>query len=156
MRDNVAFPLEIRNIDRRRRRIAADKYLRLVRLDAYGKSYPSELSGGMQQRVAVARALAADPRILLMDEPFGALDSRTREDLQNELIRIWECEPKTILFVTHSINEAIALADRVVVMTSGPGRIREELIIDLPRPRDRQGERFQEYHVRIARLLQEV
>lgn len=154
--DNVAFPLEMQRIDRPQRRMIAEKYIHLVGLDDFAGSYPSELSGGMQQRVAVARSLAANPRILLMDEPFGALDSRTREGLQNELIRIWECDPKTILFVTHSINEAIALADRVVVMTSRPGRIHEDMAIDLPRPRDKHSERFREYYVKINQMFNEA
>jgi NitT/TauT family transport system ATP-binding protein len=154
VRDNVAFGLEIRRMNRQDRMARVRKYLELVGLGDYEMSYPFELSGGMQQRVAVARALAAEPKILLMDEPFGALDSRTREILQNELIGIWCNERKTILFVTHSISEAITLADRVVVMTR-PGRIRRLIDIDLPRPRDKNCERFRKYNAQVRDLLNE-
>jgi NitT/TauT family transport system ATP-binding protein len=154
MLDNVAFGLEIRKVSKHERIAGSRKYLDLVGLREYERSYPFELSGGMQQRVAVARALAADPKILLMDEPFGALDSRTREALQNELTRIWENERKTILFVTHSISEAITLADRVVVMKR-PGRIGRIIAIDLPRPRDKGCERFREYNTLLRALLDE-
>lgn len=154
--DNVAFPLEIQKVDKRERRMIKEKYIDLVGLGDFAGAYPSQLSGGMQQRVAVARALAANPKILLMDEPFGALDSRTREGLQNELVRIWQCEPKTVLFVTHSIGEAVTLADRVVVMSGRPGRVRSDIAIDLPRPRDKEAGPFREYYARIHRLLDET
>lgn len=147
--DNVAFGLEIRRMNKLERMARSRKYLDLVGLGEYERSYPFELSGGMQQRVAVARALAADPKILLMDEPFGALDSRTREILQNELIRIWENERKTILFVTHSISEAITLADRVVVMKR-PGQIGRIIAVDMSRPRDKGCELFRQYNTQSA------
>ena len=107
----------------------------LVRLKGFEDKYPSELSGGMQQRVAIARAMAMDPEIILMDEPFGALDQLTREDMQRELSRIWSTKKKTIIFVTHSISEAIYLSDRVLVFSSNPGRIKEDITIGLERPR---------------------
>ncbi|HUW67092.1 MAG TPA: ABC transporter ATP-binding protein, partial [Candidatus Nanoarchaeia archaeon] len=103
----------------------------------FADSYPHELSGGMKQRVAIARALVNDPKILLMDEPFGAVDAQTRNMLQQELLKIWEKEKKTIMFITHSVDEAVFLADRVVVFTARPGKIKEIINIDLPRPRDR-------------------
>lgn len=152
--DNVGFGLEMRGVNKKERTTLSRKYLDLVGLAEYARSYPFELSGGMQQRVAVARALAADPKVLLMDEPFGALDSRTREALQKELIRIWENERKTILFVTHSIGEAITLADRVVVMRR-PGQIARIVDIDLPRPRDKSSELFRNYNSQIRDLLDE-
>jgi NitT/TauT family transport system ATP-binding protein len=151
--DNVAFGLEVRGMGRRERRERAGQYLDLVGLADQAGAYPHQLSGGMQQRVAVARALAAQPRVLLMDEPFGALDARTRSALQCELVKIWEKERKTILFITHSIAEAVSLADRVVVMRSNPGRIAEVLDIDLPRPRDRHTQAFRERHAAIHTLL---
>jgi NitT/TauT family transport system ATP-binding protein len=132
---NIAFGLEMQGMKKSNRGRIAKQYLELVGLGGFGHAYPYELSGGMQQRVAVARALAANPRILLMDEPFGALDAQTRRTLQNELIRIWQRSEKTILFVTHSVNEAVFLADRIIVMKSNPGRISAVIENPLPRPR---------------------
>jgi NitT/TauT family transport system ATP-binding protein len=132
---NVLLPSEIQRLDRGRHLAAARGLLDLVGLADFAERYPSELSGGMQQRVGICRALAHDPKLLLMDEPFGALDAMTRERLNLELLRIWTERRKTILFVTHSIIEAVLLADRVVVMTPRPGSVREIIEVDLPRPR---------------------
>jgi NitT/TauT family transport system ATP-binding protein len=137
---NVAYGLRRQKVPRREAEERAREYLGLVNLDASVESrYPNELSGGMKQRVAIARTLAADPDILLMDEPFGALDALTREHLQDELLTIWEQTQKTVLFVTHSIEEAILLSDRIYVLSGRPGKVRAEIDVDLPRPRDREG-----------------
>lgn len=133
--DNIAVGLEIRGVGKRERLDTAREYLALVGLEGFAARYPHELSGGMRQRVAIARSLAYQPDVLLMDEPFAALDAQTRESLQDELLRIWELHKKTIVFITHSIDEAIFLSDRVAVMTQRPGRIKEIFDIDLPRPR---------------------
>jgi len=133
--DNVLFSVEMLGLDPRQYRKPAGDLLELTGLAGFESRYPRELSGGMQQRVAICRALLPDPSLLLMDEPFGALDAMTREEMSLELLRIWEERRKTILFVTHSIPEAILLADRVVVMTPRPGRIARVLSVDLPRPR---------------------
>ncbi|MGN6735791.1 MAG: ABC transporter ATP-binding protein [Candidatus Binatia bacterium] len=132
---NVEFGLEIDGVPREERRARADKYLELVGLKGFENYYPHQISGGMQQRVGIARALSKKPEILLMDEPFGAVDAQTREQLQEELLKIWAQTETTVVFVTHSIDEAIYLSDRVVVMQARPGRIKEEVIVDLPRPR---------------------
>nr|WP_244164140.1 ABC transporter ATP-binding protein [Caballeronia sordidicola] len=134
--ENIEIGLEIRDVKRAERRAEAARFLSLVGLQAYGDHYPHQLSGGMRQRVAIARALAYGPEVLLMDEPFGALDAQTRESLQSELLGIWEKSAKTVVFITHSIDEAIFLSDRVAIMTRGPGRIKEIVDITLPRPRD--------------------
>ncbi|WP_249714849.1 ABC transporter ATP-binding protein [Rhizomonospora bruguierae] len=132
---NIEVGLEFRGVGKRERRERAEANLDLVGLSAFAQAYPGELSGGMQQRVAIARALAMDPEILLMDEPFGALDEQTRTVLGEELARILEQAGKTIVFVTHSLTEAVFLSDRVVVMSGRPGRIKEILTVDEPRPR---------------------
>ena len=133
--DNVLFSVEMLGLDPRQHRKQAGDLLELAGLGGFETKYPRELSGGMQQRVAICRALLPDPSLLLMDEPFGALDALTREEMSLELLRIWEERRKTILFVTHSIPEAILLADRVVVMSPRPGRITRVLSVGLPRPR---------------------
>ena len=133
---NIGYGLKLRGLPRAEIARTVDHYARLVGLDGFERFYPYQLSGGMQQRAGLARALAANPSILLMDEPFGALDAQTRETLQEELLRILEREPKTLLFVTHSVDEAIALGDRILLLTGRPGQVREILRVDIPRPRD--------------------
>ena len=135
VRQNIEFGLEIKRISKSHRKSISQKYIELVNLTGFEDRYPYELSGGMKQRVAIARALAYDPEVLLMDEPFAAVDAQTREVLQDELLRIWEETHKTIIFVTHNIDEAVALADRVAVMSANPGTIKEIIDIKLPRPR---------------------
>jgi NitT/TauT family transport system ATP-binding protein len=133
--DNVLFPLRMMGRMGPESRARARELIRLVGLEGFEAKSPRELSGGMQQRDAICRALIHDPQVLLMDEPFGALDALTREEMTLELLRIWERQPKTIVFVTHSIPEAVLLADRVVVMSARPGRIKAIFDIDIPRPR---------------------
>ena len=135
--DNVALGLEFAGTGREERRKVAREYLELVDLAAFARAMPHELSGGMRQRVAIARALANRPDVLLMDEPFGALDAHTRILLQRELLRIWQHHKTTILFVTHGVDEAVYLADRVVVMSARPGTVRTVIPVDIPRPRHR-------------------
>jgi NitT/TauT family transport system ATP-binding protein len=133
--DNVLLPADVQHLDRMQHERAARELLALVGLTGFEKRYPWELSGGMQQRVAIVRALIHDPALLLMDEPFGALDAMSREQMNLELQRIWLERRKTVVFITHSIAEAVFLADRVLVMTPRPGRIAEIVTVDLPRPR---------------------
>ncbi len=154
--DNVLVPAEATGRPRARYEQSARDLIRLVGLEGFAEHYPRELSGGMQQRVAISRALLLEPRLLLMDEPFGALDAMTREEMNLELQRIWGEQPKTVLFITHSIDEAVFLSDRVVVMTLRPGGVREVLDIELPRPRTlhvRQHPRFVDYVGRIRDLI---
>ncbi len=132
---NVAWGLEAQGFEKGRIDETVRAYLEMMGLAEFRDHYPAELSGGMKQRVALARVLAFNPKVLLMDEPFGALDAQTREVMQEELTRLWERTGKTIVFVTHDIEEAVFLGDRVVVLSARPGRIREEVRIDLPRPR---------------------
>jgi len=132
---NVEFGLEIRGLPRARRRDICRRYIDRVGLTGFENHYPHQISGGMQQRVGLARALSKDPKILLMDEPFAAVDMQTREKLQDELLGIWWTMKTTVLFVTHSIEEAVYLGDRVIVMSSRPGRIAADIATDLPRPR---------------------
>jgi len=153
--ENVTLGLELRRMKKTDRVAAAEKYLDLVGLSGFEKRHPHELSGGMRQRVAVARALAIEPSILLMDEPFGALDAQTRNRMQHELLLIWEKTRKTILFVTHSVDEAVFLADRIVVLTHRPGRIKEIVSIPGTRPRDRTGEEFGQIRRHLLDMIRE-
>jgi NitT/TauT family transport system ATP-binding protein len=155
---NVEYALEVRGTPAAERREKARYFLHLFGLNGFEDRYPSQLSGGMQQRVAIARALSTDPQVLLMDEPFAALDAQTRDILQSELLRIWEQIKTTVVFVTHSIDEAIYLADRVVVMTARPASVKEIVEIDLPRPRDlgiRNSEAFNAYRARVWESLRD-
>jgi NitT/TauT family transport system ATP-binding protein len=133
--ENVEFPLALRGVAKKDRRAKAQEALQLVGLDGFGKRHPHELSGGMKQRVSIARGLVQDPPVLLMDEPFAALDEQTRMTMGDELLRIWAATGKTIVFVTHSLTEAVYLADEVIVMSPRPGRIVDRLEVALPRPR---------------------
>jgi NitT/TauT family transport system ATP-binding protein len=153
---NIALPLELARWDRRRRAAKVKEMLELVELTGFENHHPWQLSGGMQQRVSIARALSFDPALLLMDEPFGALDEMTRERLNMELLRIWEASGSTIVFVTHSISEAVFLSTRVVVMSARPGRISDLVPIDLPQPRTgatREDPRFFELVTRVREAL---
>ncbi len=155
--ENVTFPVEVRRVPAKDYRDRAMALLDLVGLRDFANRHPFELSGGMQQRAAIVRALVQDPRVLLMDEPFGALDAMTREQMNLELLRIWETNRKTVLFVTHSITESIFLADRVLVMTARPGRLAEIIAVDLPRPRRLEminSEAFGSFALRVRALLQ--
>jgi NitT/TauT family transport system ATP-binding protein len=134
-RKNIEFGLQMKGVPRKQRREISDRYIKLVDLEGFENHYPSELSGGMQQRVAIARVLAYDPEVLLMDEPFAAVDAQTRETMQDELLSIWTKTGKTIIFVTHSIEEAVGLSDRVAVLSRSPGTVREVVDVRLPRPR---------------------
>ncbi len=134
--ENVEFGLKIKGMAKKERREIARKYIRLVGLQGFEKSYPDELSGGMKQRVSIARAYANNPEILLMDEPFGALDAQTRYAMEEEIQRIWETEKRTVVFVTNNIEEAIYLADRIVLLSNCPAHVKAIYDIDLPRPRN--------------------
>jgi NitT/TauT family transport system ATP-binding protein len=155
---NIEYALEVRGVAVAERREKARDFLHLFGLKGFEDRFPSQLSGGMQQRVAIARALSTDPQVLLMDEPFAALDAQTRDILQSELLRIWEQIKTTVIFVTHSIDEAIYLADRVVVMTARPARVKEIVRIGLPRPRDldlRNSEAFNAYRGQVWESLRD-
>ena len=153
--DNIAFGLEMKGISRQERREIAEEYLDIVNLEQFRDAYPHELSGGMRQRVAIARALANNPRVLLMDEPFGALDAQTRNVMQKELLEIWEETKKTVVFVTHSVDEAVYLADRIVVLSPRPGKIEEVIDVNLPRPRDRTEPVFADLRKYILKRMEE-
>jgi NitT/TauT family transport system ATP-binding protein len=154
--DNVLLPIEILKLDKKTYTPKALELLGLVGLQGFERSYPNELSGGMQQRVSLARALIHDPKVILMDEPFGALDAITREKMNLELLRIWAESKKTVIFITHEINEAVFLSDRVVVLSARPSRMIDALDIDLPRPRTldiRISPRFGEYALKVYKML---
>jgi NitT/TauT family transport system ATP-binding protein len=155
--DNILLPIEILKLDRKEYLPKARDLLALVGLEGFERSYPNELSGGMQQRVSLARALIHDPKLILMDEPFGALDAITREKMNLELVRIWAESKKTVIFITHDINEAVFLSDRVVVLSARPSRMLEALDIDLPRPRTldiRTSPKFGEYALKVYKMLE--
>jgi NitT/TauT family transport system ATP-binding protein len=151
--ENVAFHLLLRGGQKGERRTIAQRYIDMVGLTGFENHYPSELSGGMNQRVGIARALLMNPQVILMDEPFGALDEQTRMDMQNELVRIWQQHQGTIVFVTHGIDEALTLGTHVAVMSARPGRIREIIPIDLSRPRDITSPQFNQTKRHILDLL---
>ena len=153
--DNVAFGLRIARLPRQRVAEKVEHYIHLVGLSGFENHYPYQLSGGMQQRVGLARALAIDPEILLMDEPFASVDAQTREVLQEELLQLHDRERKTMIFITHSIDEAIILGDRVAVMASRPGRVKEVLQVNFPRPRDPAAIRAQPRYTEIRNHIWE-
>ena len=153
VRQNVSFGQRQRHLPREEIDKTTDEFVRMVGLERFADRYPNQLSGGMKQRVAIARVLANNANILLMDEPFGALDALTREQLQNELLQIWKRTGVTTIFVTHSVEEAVLLADRVLVMSAGPGRIDSDFRIDLPRPRDVSSPEFNALRRDVARRL---
>ncbi len=150
---NIEFGPQSQNMPKNERQLLAQELIELVHLTGFEHKYPRELSGGMGQRVAIARALAVDPDILLMDEPFGALDELTRAEMQDELLRIWEARKKTVVFITHSIFEALYLSDRIIVLSPHPGRIRMEMQVDMPRPRQRSSQRFMEDYEKIHNAI---
>ena len=150
---NIEFGLRCVRVPKLERIKKAEELIKLVNLVGFEKKYPRELSGGMQQRVAIARAMALDPVILLMDEPFGALDQLTREQMQRELLKIWQKSKKTVIFVTHSIVEAIFLSDRVLVFNSRPGFVKKEFKIDMPRPRIESSQEFMKYYEEIYETI---
>ena len=152
---NITFGLENLGIPKEERLKIAKRYIELVGLQGFEDRYPHELSGGMKQRVGIARALAIEPEVLLMDEPFGSLDAQTRNMLQKELLEIWEKTQKTILFVTHSVDEAVFLADKIVVLSARPAVVKEILEVDLSRMRDRTSPEFNEVRSKVLRILQE-
>jgi NitT/TauT family transport system ATP-binding protein len=151
---NVQYGLREKGFKPAQAAEVADRYLEMVGLRGFEKRFPHELSGGMRQRVALIRVLAIDPKILLMDEPFAAVDAQTRAILQEEMQRLWLASRKTVVFVTHSVDEAVFLADRVAVMTSRPGVVKEIVAVDLPRPRDMTSDTFNRYRRDITRLIE--
>lgn len=156
VRENIAFGLRERGVSEGERNKVAEAFIRQVGLSGFENHWPKQLSGGMQQRTAIARALANDPKILLLDEPFGALDNQTRALMQEMLLGIWERDQKTVLFVTHDIEEAIFLGSRVIVMSARPGRIKAEIKVDLPHPRSYKIKTTPEFVQLKERLVEEI
>ena len=153
--ENIELPLELNGMNKESRRVKAQELIELVGLQGFENNWPRDLSGGMAQRVAIARALIHDPDILLLDEPFGSLDALTRERMWTELSRIWQMRQKTVIMVTHSINESLFLSDRVLVLTQRPGTIKLDFKVDLPRPRDDEM-RYTAHFGKLARKLKEA
>jgi NitT/TauT family transport system ATP-binding protein len=153
--ENITLPLELDHLVKSKAEQQAQELVNLVGLEGFEDSLPRDLSGGMEQRVAIARALVYDPRILLLDEPFGALDALTRERMGSELLRIWQARRKTVLMVTHAIPEAVFLADRVLVLSPRPGKIRLDMAVNLPRPRE-DGMRYTAEFGEIAKQLRDA
>ena len=153
--ENISLPLEVKQVDEVSARAKTQEMIQLVGLQGFENSLPRELSGGMAQRVAIARALIHDPDLLLLDEPFGSLDALTRERMWDELSRIWQMRQKTVIMVTHSINESLFLADRVLVLTQRPGKVKLDLKVDLPRPRE-DDIRYTPHFGKLARRLREA
>jgi NitT/TauT family transport system ATP-binding protein len=153
--ENIKLPLEVKHVDEQSARAKTQEMIELVGLQGFEDSLPRDLSGGMAQRVAIARALIHDPDLLLLDEPFGSLDALTRERMWNELSRIWQMRQKTVIMVTHSINESLFLADRVLVLTQRPGKIKMDVAVDLPRPRN-DDIRYTPHFGKLARKLREA
>ncbi|SOE93008.1 NitT/TauT family transport system ATP-binding protein [Burkholderia sp. D7] len=153
--ENVAFYHKLQGRSKKERRALAQPYIDLVGLTGFEDHYPAELSGGMSQRVGIARALLLDPGVILMDEPFAALDAQTKSEIQEELVTIWQKSRSTIVFVTHSVDEALLLGTQVAVMTHRPGRIRELIPVDLPRPRDITSPRFNDLKRHVLALIRE-
>ena len=156
VKKNVMFALEMRGIKKQAAQEEAMKYLEMVDLAKFADHYPKELSGGMKQRVAIARAYAAEPEVLLMDEPFGALDAQTRTQLQTELLKTWEHKKKTCFFITHDVEEAIILAQRVVIMSARPGRIKEIVEVNIPYPRNQETKLTPEFNELKNRIWSQV
>ena len=150
---NVCYGPRAQGMNKKQARERAQRYIDLVGLSGFEKSYPVQLSGGMKQRVGIARAYASGPEVIFMDEPFGHLDAQTRYQMQREVERIWETEKKTVVFVTNNIEEAVYLADRVLVLTNCPTRVKAEFTVDLPRPRDYMSPEFLELRKRIGSVI---
>lgn len=148
--ENVELPLKLRGVKKEERRKTAQHYIDLVGLDGFEKAYPHQLSGGMKQRVGIARAYTANPKVLIMDEPFGQLDAQTRYSMQNEILRIWEAERRTVIFVTNNIEEACYLGDRIILFSDCPATVKEIYPIDLPRPRDMVSPEFMKIRTTIS------
>ena len=153
--DNVAFALKLKGLSKNERQAAAQTFIEAVKLDGFENHLPGELSGGMAQRVGIARALLQNPAVILMDEPFAALDAQTKLDMQEELVTIWQRYNSTIVFVTHSVDEALILGTQVVVMTHRPGKIRESIVIDLTRPRDITSAEFNDIKRHVLDLIRQ-
>lgn len=154
VKDNITFGLDLKGVPKKEQDEIAHHYLDLIGLRGFDKHYPIQLSGGMKQRVAIARALANDPEILLMDEPFGALDAQTRSIMQEILLKVWEESKKTILFITHDVEESIFLGDSIYVMTARPGRLKKNIKVPLPRPRDYHNKNSEEFLALKLELLE--
>lgn len=154
VKDNITFGLDLKGVPKKQQDEIAFHYLDLIGLKGFDKHYPIQLSGGMKQRVAIARALANDPEILLMDEPFGALDAQTRTIMQEILLKVWEESRKTILFITHDVEESIFLGDSIYVMTARPGRLKKNIKVPLPRPRDYHNKNSEEFFALKLELLE--